>query len=217
MCMGGGGDPAAEARKQQQQQQQKIEAATGQINNAFAGFDPAFYQARTKAYETYAMPQLNQQYQNVQSGLYGKLANQGLLNSSAAGVEKGALQQSLAEQQQNIANAGLQQSQALQRQVGQEKASLIGQANVAADPRRCHKMLWKPLRGLVLRHRLHRLDRCFKALVTCILAVKSVTLTTRRYRATCLVAADSLPVAVLDWVCRRRYINNNKDLLCAQD
>lgn len=134
MCMGGGGDPAAEARKQQQQQQQKIEAATGQINNAFAGFDPAFYQARTKAYETYAMPQLNQQYQNVQSGLYGKLANQGLLNSSAAGVEKGALQQSLAEQQQNIANAGLQQSQALQRQVGQEKANLIGQANVAADP-----------------------------------------------------------------------------------
>lgn len=134
MCMGGGSDAAAAARKQQQEQQAKIDAATGQINAAFAGFDPAFYQARTKAYETYAMPQLTQQYQNVQSGLYGKLANQGLLNSSAAGVEKGALQQSLAEQQQNIANAGLQQSQALQRQVGQEKANLIGQANVATDP-----------------------------------------------------------------------------------
>lgn len=131
---GGGSDAASAARKQQQQQQQKIDAATGQINAAFAGFDPAFYQARTKAYETYAMPQLNQQYQNVQSGLYGKLANQGLLNSSAAGVEKGAMQQSLAEAQQNIANAALQQSQALQRQVGQEKANLIGQANVAASP-----------------------------------------------------------------------------------
>lgn len=133
--LGGSGNAAAsQARKQQQQQQADITQATGQINNAFSGFTPQFYQNRAQAYTNYAEPQLNQQYQQTLQGLYGKLANQGLLNSSAAGQEKGALQQSLATQQQGIANQGISQSQQLQQQVSQEQANLIGQANAASQP-----------------------------------------------------------------------------------
>jgi hypothetical protein len=130
----GTGNAADAARKQQQQQQATIEAATGQINNAFAGFTPQFYQDRTAAYEKFANPQLTQQYQNVNQNLSGKLANQGLLNSSAGLNEQGALQQTRAQQQQGIANQGIAQSQQLQQQVAQEKNQLIAQANAASNP-----------------------------------------------------------------------------------
>ena len=133
MCMGSG-NAAADARQQQKQQEANINAATEQINNAFAGFTPQFYQDRTAAYEKFANPQLTQQYQNVNAGLTGKLANQGLLNSSAALNEQGALQQSLSQQQQGIANQGIAQSQQLQQQVAQEKNQLIAQANAANNP-----------------------------------------------------------------------------------
>lgn len=133
--LSGSSDAAAtQARNQQKQQQADITQATGQINQAFSGFTPQFYQNRAQAYQNYAAPQLNQQYQQASQGLYGKLANQGLLNSSAATQEKGALQQSLAQQQQGIANTGISQSQQLQQQVSQEQANLIGQANAASNP-----------------------------------------------------------------------------------
>jgi len=131
---GGSSDAASQARQQQQLQQAQIQQATNRINNAFAGFTPQFYQQRAQAYENYAEPQLMQQYQEVSKQLLGKLANQGLLNGSAALQQKGALQNDLGLQQQGIANTGIQQAQQLQQQVAGEQAGLIGQANAAANP-----------------------------------------------------------------------------------
>lgn len=133
MCMGGS-SAAGDARAQQQSQQQQIEGATNQINQAFSGFNAPFYQQRTQAYENYAEPQLQQQYKGTLQNLYGKLANQGLLNSSAATQEKGALKGELNTQQQGVANQGFAQSQSLQQQIAQEQQNLIGQANAATDP-----------------------------------------------------------------------------------
>ena len=134
MCMGGSNNAGSDARTQQMQQQAQVDQATGQINNAFAGFTPQFYNDRAQAYTNYAEPQLIQQYQQAGQQLLGKLANQGLLNSSAALQEKGALQNTMNTQQQGIANQGIQQSQQLQQQVGQQQANLVSQANAASDP-----------------------------------------------------------------------------------
>ena len=131
---GGGSDAAQQARAQQQAQQAQIGQATNQINSAFSGFTPQFFQGRTQAYENYANPQLMQQYQDTGQQLLGKLTNQGLLNSSAAMQEKGALQGQLGVQQQGIANQGIQGSQQLQQQVANEQNQLVGQANAATDP-----------------------------------------------------------------------------------
>jgi hypothetical protein len=132
--MGGGSNAADQARKQQEEQQKKINAATGRIDRAFSGFTPEFYNQRAQDYENYAMPQLNQQYTQTAENLTGKLANQGLLNSSAALGQRSALQEALATQQQGVANQGIQQAQDLQRQQMSEQQQLIGQATSATDP-----------------------------------------------------------------------------------
>lgn len=134
LCGGGGGTAGDTARQQEAQQRQSITQATGQIDSAFKGFTPQFYNQRAQAYENYAEPQLMGQYQNTLRGLYGKLANQGLLNSSSAIRQKGALGQELATQQQGVANEGIRQSQSLQQQVSSERNNLVGQANAASNP-----------------------------------------------------------------------------------
>lgn len=134
MCLGGGDGGAGQARQQQQDQQRQIEDATTRINQAFSGFTPKFYQGRAQDYENYAEPQLMGQYHSTYQNLLGKLANQGLLNSSAAIGQRGALQNELNTQQQGIANQALSQSQQLQQQVAQEQQTLIGQANAATNP-----------------------------------------------------------------------------------
>lgn len=118
----------------QQQQQQAVQAATGQINNAFSGFTPNFYNQRAQTYENYAAPQLEQQYQTSEANMKDKLGNQGLLDSSAAQQESGALAENLATAENSIANTAIGQSQSLQQQVAQEQANLVGQANAASDP-----------------------------------------------------------------------------------
>ena len=130
----GSSDAGAQARAQQEQQQKQIEQATSQINKSFAGFTPQFYNQRAQAYENYALPQYQQQFQDTQNQLGFKLAGQGLSDSSQATQLGEKLGQQGSQAQQQIAQTGIQGAQSLQQQVEQERQNLIGQANAASDP-----------------------------------------------------------------------------------
>ena|SRR5271157_116550 len=133
--MGCGSSNAGDyARQQQQQQQAAIQTGMGQINQAFSGFTPQFYQGVQNAYQNYATPQVYQQYQPMQQQLDYRLANQGLMGSGADQFLHQQLGQQLGQAQQQVGNQALQQSRNLQQQVGQEKSNLISQLNTASDP-----------------------------------------------------------------------------------
>jgi hypothetical protein len=121
-------------QQQQLQQQANTDKAIAGVNSAFAGFDPAFYQKVQDSYTNWALPQLQTQYQNANNSLGYKLAGQGLLDSSAATQGQNALSAAMTQNQNQIANNAVGQSQALQQTVGQEKSNLIGQAQTATDP-----------------------------------------------------------------------------------
>ncbi len=133
MCFAGS-NAAGQARQQQQQQEQQVAQATNQINQAFAGYNPAFFSNYTQQYENSAMPNLYDQYQQTQKQLGYQLANQGLLNSSAAGQDTKALNTELGLQKQGVANQALGATNTLRQNVAQEQQNLIGQANAATSP-----------------------------------------------------------------------------------
>lgn len=130
----GSSNAGSQAAALNAQQQNQINQATGQINRAFSGFTPQFYNQREKAYTNYATPQLFQQYGSTLNQLEDKLGNQGLTKSSAALQERGALAQALGQGEQTVADTAIGQAQSLQQQIAQEQSNLIGQANAAADP-----------------------------------------------------------------------------------
>lgn len=134
MGFGGGGNAGDQAQANYLQQQAEIQKGLGQINNTFAGFTPAFYNQRAQDYTNYAMPQLQQQFQQNQQGLNFNLGQQGLLKSSAGQDLNAKLGQQYRLGQQGIANQGLQQSQQLQQQVANTQGQLIGQLTASANP-----------------------------------------------------------------------------------
>lgn len=124
----------SQAVAEQQQQQQQVQQAIGQINQAFGGFGPSFYGKASQDYINFAEPQVQQQYASTEQTLQDKLANQGLLNSSAALQEQGDLSKALAGAQEGVQNTATSTAQTLQQQIANEQANLVSQANVANDP-----------------------------------------------------------------------------------
>lgn len=134
MGCGSTSNPATGIQASQQQQAALTNQSVNQINQAFAGFNPQFYQGVQDSYMNYAMPQLQQQYQGANQALGYKLANQGLMNSSAADQAKNALSGQMAQAQQQVGNQAVGQVNTMKQTVGQEQSNLIGQAQTASDP-----------------------------------------------------------------------------------
>ena len=132
MCMNS--DAGSAMRDQQQRQQALTNQSVAQINNAFAGFTPAFYNQRAQDYVNYAMPQEQQQSLGNERAMTANLANRGMLNSFVQDQQKQALQQANTQATQSIGNQGIGLSQGLQQQVGNEQASLINQAQTSSSP-----------------------------------------------------------------------------------
>lgn len=132
-CLGGS-NSGQQALQNTQQQQAAIASATGQINNAFAGFDPAFYNNYTTANVNQGLGQLSTQLQPVQNQLGFKLAGQGLQKSSAGQQLGQSLQQNIGQNEQNIVNNANSATNTLKQNVAQQQSNLINEANVANDP-----------------------------------------------------------------------------------
>jgi hypothetical protein len=130
----GSSNAGSQIAAQQAQQQQLTNQAVGNINQAFSGFTPQWFNQASNAYSNWAVPQLQQQFQQNQNGLNFQLANQGLLGSSQQQTGQNALQTNQNQAQQQIGQQALAQQQGLQQQVAQQKSNLIGQAQTATNP-----------------------------------------------------------------------------------
>jgi hypothetical protein len=122
------------AINQEKGRQAAITQGTGDINKAYGGFGQDFYNQRAQAYQDYALPQLAQQYQQARNQVGFGLANRGLLHSGAAQTQWQGLNRQMSEGRQNIADIGLGQAQALQRQIEASKDTQLGFLYQSADP-----------------------------------------------------------------------------------
>jgi len=133
MQLGPSGDAGGAVGQQAQQQQWTNTALTG-IDKAFSGFTPTFYKGVGKAYQDYAMPQLQQQFQNTSNNLGFKLAGQRLSHSSQAGRAGDALAHTMSDAQTQIGNQAVSQENSLRQQVTNQQSNLINQASVTNNP-----------------------------------------------------------------------------------
>lgn len=140
MCGGlfGGGGHANSGvkyqRQQQQKRQQRVNQGLQQINSMFSQFTPDWYKKQGTAYENYANPQLDQQYQKAGNQLTYKLADQGQLNGSLAGNRRADLNQTYHQQQQNIANKAQGRVTKAKQAVSQDQGNLVNALEASGDP-----------------------------------------------------------------------------------
>ncbi len=127
-------DYAKEAQKAEDKRQAAILKGTGQVDQAFAGFNQPFYDARRQAYIDYALPQLSDQYQTTRNQVGFGLANRGQTNSSTANKQWSDLFRTTEASKRGIADAATAQSQDLQKQIAGSRQNLINQLYTTADP-----------------------------------------------------------------------------------
>lgn len=127
-------DYAAQAQAAEDKRQAAINTGTADINKAFAGFTPQFYNKRANAYIDYAMPQLADQYRQTSNQVGFGLANKGLSESSTAQKQWSDLFRANTSAKQGIADSAIGQSNQLQQSVANSKAQLLGQLYQTADP-----------------------------------------------------------------------------------
>jgi len=128
-------DEYAQAAQQAENERQgRITTGLSDVNSAFAGFTPSFYDERSKAYVDYAMPQLADQSNQARQTITTGLANRGLLNTLQARQALSGLARQTASGQQTIAEQGRAQANQLKQQVEGQKGQLINQLYQTADP-----------------------------------------------------------------------------------
>jgi len=133
MC-GGGDGGAAESRQMEVDRQNRIKAGIAAVNEAFGGFDDAFYAKQKNNYNAWATPQLNRQYnQQLEQLRYG-LARTGLGSSSAGAKAKSDLTFDMNLASQQVASQAKDYEMKTRSQVEGARADLIAQAVSTTDP-----------------------------------------------------------------------------------
>lgn len=134
MCFGGGSDTTYVLQQQQAARENLIRQGQKDVDKAFSGFTPQFYQQVQKNTLNTLLPQVNEQYKNQQDQLAYGLANRGLLHSSAAGQLGSSLQREGARNTNIVGNQSIAAAQDLQRNVAQQKNQITGQLVASGDP-----------------------------------------------------------------------------------
>jgi hypothetical protein len=129
---GGSGDGGAGA--QQKATQAQIDSGMATIDKNFAGFNDNFYEKAAKDYESYATPQMMDQYRNTKNNLTYSLARNGLLDSGAAVAKNSSLQKQLGVNESNIANTAEDQANTLRGNVATQRNQLVNQVQAGAAP-----------------------------------------------------------------------------------
>lgn len=129
---GGASDGGAAA--QEASRQANITKGMGDIDQAFSGFNPAFFKQAATDYTNAVTPGMLRDYQNTRNNLTYALARGGLLRSGAAAQRNASLGTQLAQNNSQIANNAQQQSNTLQANVNSQKGQLVSQLQSSADP-----------------------------------------------------------------------------------
>lgn len=130
-------EAAAEAERQRQaeeRRQNNITQGSNEISSVFGQFDDNFYNQRSQGYLDYALPQLDQQYQDEQRQLIAQLARTGNLNSSLRGDLSGKLLGQYNTNKLNLQNTANSYASSARSAVEQARAQLLKSNSELADP-----------------------------------------------------------------------------------
>lgn len=135
MCFGdgGAGDMARQQRADEVARQDRIKAGMGSIDQAFSGFDDAFYKKRATDYSAYAMPDLERQAKSARENLIYALSRTGNLDSSAAIKRNAELSQEENAARIGVANTGLDQANQLRSNVENTRGNVVAELNATGD------------------------------------------------------------------------------------
>lgn len=137
MCGGGGGSADRIAREQRQEEkarQGRIQHGMALIDQNFSKFNDDFYNQRAQAYTNYAMPQLDQQYDDTYRNLQFALARQGIGQSSEGNNRYGRLSQDYGIQRQGVIDKSMDASADARRGVEDARAGLVMDLQNTANP-----------------------------------------------------------------------------------
>lgn len=134
MCMGPGDDGSGEARAREAQRQARIRQGMRSIDSTFYKFNDDFFNQRGAAYIDYAMPQVEDQYDNALGTLKAALQRSGLLQSSVAASKDKKLKLDYSLQRQNVVDQGLDAATNARKDVASAKQSVIQDLYATADP-----------------------------------------------------------------------------------
>lgn len=136
MCFGGGGGDggAAQARADEEARQARIKIGISNVDKSFEKFDDNYYKKRGQAYQDYANPQLNKQYQQLSNNLAFSLARSGNTDSSEAARQGGVLEADNTFGRQQIIDQSIAEQQKARQLVEENRNSLINQLNATSNP-----------------------------------------------------------------------------------
>lgn len=137
MCGGGGGSAdriAREQRAEEQARQARIAQGMAAIDRNFARFDDDFYNQRGQAYLDFAMPQLDQQYDDNYRALQFALARQGIGQSSEGNQRFGRLSQEYGLQRQGLVDRSMDVQAEARRAVEDARSGLVMDLQNTANP-----------------------------------------------------------------------------------
>lgn len=128
------GRAGAAAERAERLRQLRIKQGMGEVDSAFSGYTPEVYNQRAQAYQNYALPQLNEQYNKSQGNTLFGLANRGLTKSSIADKEWSDFNKEAGRARQTVVDQGLQEANNLRLGIENSRQNIIGQLNQTSDP-----------------------------------------------------------------------------------
>src|SRR5215467_7098248 len=127
--------PKDTAAADEAKREANIKTGMESIDRTFSGFTPEFYQQRAADYSGYAMPEVEQQFQDARKNLIYALARQyGTTQTSEAATRQARLAQAYAKAKADVVSKGQDYATQAQGDVEKERSALVSQLNATADP-----------------------------------------------------------------------------------
>lgn len=134
MCLpSGGGNGSDQARQQEQQRQNAIRSGMGQIDDAFSGFNDAYYADFEKKNLDMAKPNIAKQAVEANDKTLFSLARSGNLGASTAGKQYAAVEDRNQQALLQASDTARAAATGLRSDVEGERSNLVSQLQSTAD------------------------------------------------------------------------------------
>jgi hypothetical protein len=121
-------------RQEEEKRQARISTGMTSIDQAFAGYNPDYYNQRAQAFQSYAMPMVADKYQQAAGGLETSLARRGLRKSMVADRFYSALNRENATQRRSVVDQAQAHANQLRQQVEESRGNITNQLYASAEP-----------------------------------------------------------------------------------
>lgn len=130
---GGGGSGSEDARAAQARRENAIHDGMAGIDDAFKGYDDAYYKDYEGKYSAMARPDIDKQERNARQDVLFGLARAGQTKGSAAAKAYGDVADTRARTDLQVADQARTASAGLRNDVENARGNLVNQLNASAD------------------------------------------------------------------------------------